>query len=259
MRFLKCFKTMIIAVFVVLICSDVLLAGNLTASSTDTYAQVTIKGTVSNSAEFARLKFKNVDGSTNYDGARITSYNEGGNKSGNLVFHTNNNNAGLIERMRIDKFGNVGVGTTSPQSMLDIAGDINSGSINSTGTITSGELSVEGKITAEEIEVVDTITAMNLKVSADSWADYVFESGYSLRSLESLESFINSNRQLPDMPSEEEVLEGELDVAGMLTKQMRKIEELTLYIIEQNKINNEQAENISRLEERLAILEAAIQ
>jgi hypothetical protein len=99
--------------------------------------------------------------------------------------------------------GRVGIGTDSP-----------------TDTLT-----VNGKILAEEIEVVAAI------------ADYVFDDNYSRMSLEELEKYIQEHRHLPGVASEKEVVQrgGTISVGESYTQLLEKVEELTLYIIEQNK------------------------
>ncbi|MCM1301289.1 MAG: hypothetical protein NC250_01570 [Alistipes senegalensis] len=68
-----------------------------------------------------------------------------------------------------------------------------------------------------------------------SWSDRVFESGYSLRSLNEVETFISENLHLPDVPSAEEVAENGYSQHEMNCILLQKIEELTLYIIQQQK------------------------
>jgi hypothetical protein len=84
-------------------------------------------------------------------------------------------------------------------------------------------LSVKGKIRAEEIKVYNT------------WADYVFKKEYKLTTLNEVEKFIIQNGHLPNVPSAEEVTEKGLELGEMAKIQQEKIEELTLYIIAQNK------------------------
>lgn len=67
------------------------------------------------------------------------------------------------------------------------------------------------------------------------WCDYVFASDYKLRSLGEVEAFIKENKHLPEVPSEKEVYEEGISVTEMLQIQMKKIEELTLYTIQQQK------------------------
>ena len=97
--------------------------------------------------------------------------------------------------------GYVGIGTTNPQNALD----------------------VNGTIRAKEV-IVET-----------GWADYVFKEGYNLKSLNEVENFININNHLPDVPSSKEIQLNGLSLAKTNTLLMQKIEELTLYIIAQNK------------------------
>ncbi|WP_051884557.1 hypothetical protein [Chryseobacterium luteum] len=82
----------------------------------------------------------------------------------------------------------------------------------------------DGKIFAKEVEV-----------KANVWADYVFKKDYKLNTLEEVEKHIQKNGHLPNIPSEEEILKKGINVAEMNAKLMEKIEELTLYSIEQNK------------------------
>ena len=87
--------------------------------------------------------------------------------------------------------------------------------------------------------VSDGILAEKVKVAVKNltnWADYVFAPEYKLRSLSEVEAFINVNRHLPGIPSAETIVkEGGIDVNEMFAKQMEKIEELTLYLIELKK------------------------
>ncbi len=75
-----------------------------------------------------------------------------------------------------------------------------------------------------------------VRVTSDiPWHDYVFEKDYDLMSLNQLEDYIRQHKHLPDIPSEEEVHEEGLDIAEMNALLLKKVEELTLYIIEQEK------------------------
>jgi hypothetical protein len=94
-----------------------------------------------------------------------------------------------------------------------------------------------------------TFKTKQIIVSNQGWADYVFEDGYKLMSLEEVEKFVNENNHLPNIPSAKTIEEQGLSVADMQRLQMEKIEELTLYLIEKDK-------QIDSLEERLQRLEA---
>lgn len=97
------------------------------------------------------------------------------------------------------------------------------GTTSFTDGITTYKLSVKGKIRAEEIKVYNT------------WADYVFASDYILPDLKEVESYITKNGHLKNVPSAKEITEKGLELGEMSKIQQEKIEELTLYLIQQNK------------------------
>ena len=68
-----------------------------------------------------------------------------------------------------------------------------------------------------------------------NWPDYVFHKDYQLPALPALEQFIQQNKHLPGIPAAEEVQQKGLDLGENQAVLLKKIEELTLYIIEQNK------------------------
>ena len=76
------------------------------------------------------------------------------------------------------------------------------------------------------------------KVKVDlqgNWPDFVFTSTYKLMPLSQVEQYIIANSHLPNVPSAEEVAESGIDVATMDATLLQKIEELTLYTIDQEK------------------------
>ena len=75
-----------------------------------------------------------------------------------------------------------------------------------------------------------------IEVLVDLWSDFVFEEDYDLRPLKEVEMFINTNNHLPDVPSESEVLEHGINLGEMDAILLRKIEELTLYTLQQEKM-----------------------
>jgi trimeric autotransporter adhesin len=72
-------------------------------------------------------------------------------------------------------------------------------------------------------------------VVVPSWSDFVFKDDYKLRPLAEVEAFIKENKHLPDIPTEKEVAEKGVAVGDMSSKLLMKIEELTLYMIAQQK------------------------
>jgi hypothetical protein len=113
--------------------------------------------------------------------------------------------------------------------VLYLHGDQNGGRVRIGGaTAPSEKLVVDGKILAEEVKV-QTVPA----------SDYVFESDYNLRSLEEVDAFIQQNKHLPDIPSAEEFATNGVGLGEMDDMLLRKVEELTLYVIElQRQIND---------------------
>ncbi|WP_046755483.1 hypothetical protein [Kordia jejudonensis] len=80
---------------------------------------------------------------------------------------------------------------------------------------------------------------IKVDVAAGVWADYVFAKNYNLKPLEEVETFINENGHLPNIPSAEEVESEGLNLGEIDAKLLEKIEELTLYVIELKKEINE--------------------
>jgi len=125
-----------------------------------------------------------------------------------LAFYTNPTgiNTGitdLAERMRITPDGKIGIGTDTPDAML----------------------SVNGTIHTKEV-VVDNYVGL---------ADYVFDKSYRLMPLNKVEEYVKTNNHLPDVPSASEVKNKGMNIGEMQNKLLQKIEELTLYVIEQQK------------------------
>ncbi|WCT13670.1 hypothetical protein [Mucilaginibacter jinjuensis] len=166
---------------------------------------------------------------------------------------------------KIDNSGKVGIGTDSPGATLDVSvesstytnvikfGDITPGYLTSgasgiyfsnssgnpvlviqhAGNVGIGtsnpdpnsKLTVSGLIHATEI-LVDA----NVKIP-----DYVFDKGYELATLKDVKTYIDQNHHLPDIPSAAQVAKGGINLGEMNTKLLKKIEELTLYLIEKDK------------------------
>lgn len=97
------------------------------------------------------------------------------------------------------------------------------GTSNFTDGTDTYRLSVKGKIRAEEIRVYNI------------WADYVFSPSYQLPTLEEVEAYIAKKGHLPNVPSAKEITEKGLELGEMAKIQQEKIEELTLYLIQQKK------------------------
>jgi hypothetical protein len=118
------------------------------------------------------------------------------------------------------------------------------GSINVSGY----KLFVKGGILTEEIRVA----------LASTWADYVFKKDYKLPSLQAVEKHIQEKGHLINVPSADEVAASGINLGEMSKIQQEKIEELTLYIIEQNKINEKQAQILKKQNQEIEALKALV-
>ncbi|WP_340064265.1 hypothetical protein [Ascidiimonas aurantiaca] len=116
-----------------------------------------------------------------------------------------------------------------------------------TNTVSAFKLSVNGKIRAKEI-----------KVEAN-WADYVFEDGYHLPSLQQVKQHIQEKGHLINIPSAKEVEENGIALGEMNKRLLEKIEELTLYTLQQEEKLQVQKEANKKLEKRLSLLETQLQ
>jgi hypothetical protein len=107
-----------------------------------------------------------------------------------------------VERFTISASGDVGIGTTTPDA----------------------KLTVKGLVHAQEVKV---------DLNGAAAPDYVFENGYALLPLKEVKSFIDKNKHLPEVPSAKEMELSGIDLGQMNLILLKKIEELTLYVIEQ--------------------------
>jgi hypothetical protein len=148
---------------------------------------------------FSRLSFVSQSG-----GMGAISLKKTDTYSGDMYFQVRNGAGFFSTPLLIKSNGNVGIGTTNPGSF---------------------KLAVEGKIGAREVQV----TLQN------PWPDYVFEPTYDLKPLAEIETYIKENKHLPEVPSAKEMEKKGVNLGEMNMLLLRKIEELTLYILDQNK------------------------
>lgn len=129
---------------------------------------------------------------------QVSFYGANQNTRGFRLLHKTNNTFPFL----VDGNGNVGIGDPNPLERL----------------------SVNGKIRAKEI-----------KVEADPWPDYVFDVSYKLPDLNVTEQFIKENKHLPEIPSAAEIAKKGVNLGEMNALLLKKIEELTLYVIDLKK------------------------
>lgn len=125
-----------------------------------------------------------------------------------LLFYTNTNTQCLT---LLDN--RVGIGTQNPLYSLD----------------------VNGTIRAKEIRVETT------------GADFVFADDYQLRPLSEVKAFIAENKHLPEIQSAQEMQENGVSVSELQTRLLQKIEELTLYILQQDETIQELRQEVELL------------
>lgn len=97
--------------------------------------------------------------------------------------------------------------------------------------------------------------ATSFHTAANNYADFVFKDDYKLKPLSEVESYIEKNNHLPDIPSEAEAKANGVDLQSMQAKLLQKIEELTLYMIEQNKKIESQSALLQKQQKRIQQLE----
>jgi hypothetical protein len=166
-----------------------------------------------------KINITNSSKTASNQGYMWTIYNMTGSVYGNsLQFWAYDMTNNLKHnRFTITDNGKIGIGTQHPDSML----------------------TVNGAIHAKEV-VIDLSVI----------ADYVFDSNYKLRTISEVESFVTKNKHLPGIPSGTEIKSSGLSLGYMQNKLLEKIEELTLYVIKQDKDISELKEEINRLKNK---------
>ncbi|SDW58156.1 hypothetical protein SAMN05444410_10411 [Hydrobacter penzbergensis] len=180
--------------------------GNVGIGTTSPNTWLTVKG--ANTNGYGQLSIQSSDAN---NAARATWYYNGayigeiGTTGADLYNLAGNNSlfyAGGVERVRITSGGNVGIGTTTPPEKLSVNGNIKT---------------------------------QKLIVTQLGWSDYVFDKGYKLRSLQNLETFIKENKHLPEVPTAKEVGSKGINVGDNQALLLKKMEEMTLYMIAMNR------------------------
>jgi hypothetical protein len=126
-----------------------------------------------------------------------------------------------------------------PGVLLSVGGKVMIGDKLPTNNYADALLSVDGKIVSRSVYV-----------QVANWADYVFEKDYKLKSLDEVEQYIAQNQHLPDIPSEAVIKQSGADMMENDAMLLKKIEELTLYVIQLKKELAEQQKKIIMLEQK---------
>lgn len=184
----------------------------------------------------------------------------------NCYQYTNPSGPGVAKQLILQKnSGNVGIGnfTSAPTTKLDVQGDIKaSGDIIYDGNKSVRNLMASGTgsslwktnttntnniyyntgvvaIGTDNIPNTDymlrvngKILAKGLKCQVSGWPDYVFDKEYKMLTLDSLKAFVTSEKHLPEIPSQKEVESNGVELVEMNKMLLKKVEELTLYMIQ---------------------------
>lgn len=192
-----------------------IFSGNVGIGTTSPTAKLEVNGNLQLTNDGNSIQFKNdavqISRVIYQDAMKLDSY-------GGFQFYDSSSGS---ERFRILAGGNVGIGTTNPDE----------------------KLTVNGNIQAKEV-----------RVDLVGWPDYVFQkyytgkselkSDYIIPTLAEIESFTKKNHHLPDVPSAQNIKQNGLFLGEMSNVLLQKVEELTLYAIEQQKKLEEQNKTI---------------
>ncbi|MFM2387648.1 MAG: hypothetical protein RL660_2405 [Bacteroidota bacterium] len=197
---------------------------NGTANKLRFFVDTTARTSIGGSAwPKSHVHINNTDGSA--DTIRITNNATGHNTADGLVYGNTGNNAFITNL----EAGSLIFGTNGLERLA----------INSAGSITIGSVS---NPPGYKLYVEQGILTEKLKVAVKStseWSDFVFSPTYKLLPLKEVGKYIDQNKHLPQMPSADQVVAQGIDVAKMDALLLQKIEELTLYLIELQKQNDE--------------------
>lgn len=107
-----------------------------------------------------------------------------------------------------------------------------------------GETPIAALNTEGNMKISGKLEATTVKVTVGSFPDYVFADDYKLLSIEEVNQFIQTNKHLPNIPAASEILEKGMDIGQINVLLTEKVEELTLYTIQQqNALKSLESEN----------------
>ena len=183
------------------------------------------------------------------------------NVNTSIVFSTTSSSLGRLTPMYING-PNIGLGTNSPAAQLHTTGSVRFAGLTPDNTQTNvlvsdangnlyyrsaSSLATESPVRSS-FAVNGIVKSKKIIISPDEWADYVFDSSYRLPDLNEVESYIHREHHLPGIPSAATVQKDSLDVGANQAALLKKIEELTLYTIEQKKELDSMKARMERLE-----------
>lgn len=176
---------------------------------------------------------------------RVTLNN--GDNDGTFGFDFQNDNGKALWRLSeptngdiltVRNNGRVGIKNANPTTDFQVDGGSQfNGLVNVNGNLGLGVSAPTEKFEVEgNAKVSGTLFADRVSLTVGTFPDYVFDESYNLRSLADLESFIKENKHLPGVKPERKVVKDGMDLGEMNQVLMEKVEELTLYTIQQQKL-----------------------
>jgi len=214
-------------------------SGNVGIGTTSpTLAKLTVNGAIGNTVSLFRRSTNSAGISivADWPGLYFNSYYDGGTRvmtTGYAGLVNFNPTSGYLTfNVSPTSGANAGAIVTTPEAMF---------------VHNDGSVSIGTAVNAYKLNVCGTVRATEVRVST-GWCDYVFADDYNLRPLSEVESFIKENKHLPDV-TKGSIIESEgLEVGKTSAEMIRKIEELTLYIIQQQKRMDAMQTQIENLE-----------
>lgn len=219
---------------------------------------------------------------------RITGYGSAGdNNLGQMAFSTMVRGI-MLEAMRIDSNGNIGIGTSVPKAKLDVNGGasfigenhlsvgtftdpapgvnyalkiggggiaVNGNAVFPNGVVGIGTLDTKGYALAVNGSAIFTNIVVKLY---RNWPDYVFKKGYALPDLSEVKKYIRKYNHLPGILSAREAQQDGINLGENQAALLKKVEELTLYLIRENDTLKEQCRQMKEQNARLDRQQAEI-
>ncbi len=196
--------------------------------------------------------------------------------NGNLTFNANSLTTGDTKMLIEDESGNVGINTMSPQKKLHIVTEPSDRQIRLEDSSGFWEFWAGGNFHIREdgsddrlfirggsgnVGIGTTNPQAKLDVNGDikvkDWTlsvpDYVFDKNYELRNLDELRTYIDSHKHLPEMPSAQKITEEGVNLGEFCMSLLKKIEELSLYVLQQDEIIQGQNERLATLERSASV------
>jgi hypothetical protein len=194
----------------------------------------------------------NIPGVYNFEQIKLGQY---GNGAGALEFinHTNGvNSYGVRLYLNTDNgINGLQIQTANPSNSYQSMSYTTRFAITTDGNIGIGTIHP-----AYKLDVIGTIRAREIKVDLNG-ADFVFEKDYKLMSLTELEKFVKEQKHLPEIAPAKEMKENGTELGDLNSKLLQKMEEMTLYMIEQNKAIDELKQALKLQSEEIEKLKTA--